>query len=138
MAPVKASGCPRWFRATHESQDGCVRTELADELEEFIRAGNIWHEAELNALVQLLETESEATDDPLPRMLSRPLSSLLWRMKLGDVDKRFADDVEGIVYPRLWKVMEGVRDEMPDGEMRTRIEVLSRRLARRFADEAPG
>ena len=112
--------------------------ELADELEEFIRAGSIWHVDQLSALIARLEAESDATNDPLPRMLSRPLSSLLWRMKLGEPDKRFADDVEGIVYPRLWKVMEAVRDEMPDGELRTRIEVLNRRLARRFADEAPG
>jgi hypothetical protein len=115
-----------------------VRIELADELEEFIRAGDIWHVEALEVFIARLEAESDATDDPLPRMLSRPMSSLLWRMKLGEPDKRFADDVEGIVYPRLWKVMEAVRDEMPDGELRTRIEVLNRRLARRFADEAPG
>lgn len=115
-----------------------MRLELADELEEFIRAGNIWHVDELGALISRLEAESDETADPLPRMLSRPLSSLLWRMKLGEPDKRFADDVEGIVYPRLWKVLEAIRDEMPDGEMRTRIEVLNRRLARRFAEESPG
>jgi hypothetical protein len=115
-----------------------VRQELADELEEFIRAGNIWHEEALGSLIARLDEESTATDDPLPRMLSRPLSSLLWRMKLGEPEKRFADDVEGIVYPRLWKVLEAIRDGMPDGEMRTRIEVLNRRLARRFADESPG
>ena len=112
--------------------------ELADELEEFIRAGNIWHVDALEELIRHLEAESEATNDPLPRMLSRPMSSLLWRMKMGEPEGRFADDVEGIVYPRLWKVMEAIRDEMPDGELRTRIEVLNRRLARRFADEAPG
>jgi hypothetical protein len=115
-----------------------VRQELADDLEEFIRAGNIWHEDALGALITRLEEESDATDDPLPRMLSRPMSSLLWRMRLGEPEKRFADDVEGIVYPRLWKVLEAIRDGMPDGEMRTRIEVLNRRLARRFADESPG
>jgi len=115
-----------------------VRDELADELEEFIRAGDIWHEEAVNALIKRLEDESDLTHDPLPRMLSRPMSSLLWRMQLGDVDTRFADDVEGIVYPRLWKVMEAVRDGMPDGEIKTRIEVLNRRLARRFADEAHG
>ena len=59
------------------------------------------------------------------------------RLRIGTVDQRMANDVEGIVYPRLWKVMEAVRDGMPDGELRTRIEVLSRRLARRFAEELP-
>ena len=115
-----------------------MRTELVDYLEEFIRAGRIWHEEDLDALIARLERESDETDDPLPRMLSRPLSSLLWRMKIGPLPRRFADDVEGIIYPRLWKVMEAVWDGLPDGELRTRIEVLNRRLARRFAEEQPG
>jgi hypothetical protein len=46
-----------------------------------------------------------------------------------------ASDVEGVVYPRLWKIMEAVGDGMPDGELRTRIEVFNRRLARCFANE---
>ena len=124
-----------WSLRALRVQDERVRLELADELEEFIRAGNIWHVDELSGLIAHLEAESDTTQDPLPRMLSRPLSSLLWRMKMGEPEKRFADDVEGIVYPRLWKVLEAIRDGMPDGELRTRIEVLNRRLARRFADE---
>ena len=47
----------------------------------------------------------------------------------------FAADVEAIIYPRLWKVMEAARDGLPDAEMRTRIEVMNRRLARVFAEE---
>ena len=115
-----------------------VRAELVEDLEEFIRAGRLWHEDDLGGLIARLERESDETDDPLPRMLSRPLSSLLWRMKIGPLAPRFADDVEGIIYPRLWKVMEAVWDGLPDGELRTRIEVLNRRLARRFAEEQPG
>ena len=115
-----------------------MRQELVDDLEEFVRAGSLWDEHDLGKLIRRLEDESEVTGDPLPQMLSRPLSSLLWRMKMGGVDQRFANDVEGIVYPRLWKVMEAVWDGLPDGELRTRIEVLNRRLARRFAEEQPG
>jgi hypothetical protein len=115
-----------------------VRGQLVEDLEEFIRAGRLWNEDDLGGLIARLEHESEATGDPLPQMLSRPLSSLLWRLKLGAIDTRFANDVEGIVYPRLWKVMEAVWDGLPDGELRTRIEVLNRRLARRFAEEQPG
>ena len=115
-----------------------VRAQLVDDLEEFIRSGRLWDAEELGALVGRLERESDETDDPLPRMLSRPLSSLLWRLKIGPLPPRFADDVEGIIYPRLWKVMEAVWDGLPDGELRTRIEVLNRRLARRFAEEQPG
>ena len=114
-----------------------MRRELADELEEFVRAGDLWHPPQLEAMIAYLEQESAATDDPLPAMLSRNLASLLVRLQLGEVDSRFANDVEGIVYPRIWKVMEAIRDDMPDGELRIRIEVMNRRLARRFADEAP-
>lgn len=119
-------------------QNENVRQELAGDLEEFVRAGQLWSPPELGALIAHLEAESEATGDPLPRLLSRPLASLLTRLEMGEVDSRFANDVEGIVYPRLWKVMEAIWDGAPDGEMRTRIEVLSRRLARRFAEERPG
>jgi hypothetical protein len=115
-----------------------VRVEVVEDLEEFIRAGRLWDPEDLGALIERLEQESDSYDDPVPRLLSRPLSSLLWRMKIGELDSRFANDVEGIVYPRLWKVMEAVWDGMPDGELRTRIEVLNRRLARRFAEEQPG
>jgi len=115
-----------------------VRVQIVEELEEFIRAGQMWDKGELGTLIRHLEEESDATDDPVPRLLSRPLTSLLWRMKIGELDPRFANDVEGIVYPRLWKVMEAVWDGLPDGELRTRIEVLNRRLARRFAEEQPG
>ena len=123
------------LRRTH---DDLVRVEIVEELEEFIRAGRLWDGDELGALISRLEEESDAYDDPVPRLLSRPLSSLLWRMRIGELDSRFADDVEGIIYPRLWKVMEAVWDGMPDSELRTRIEVLNRRLARRFAEEQPG
>jgi hypothetical protein len=98
----------------------------------------LWDDAELRALVANLDHESETQHDPIPSLLSRPLRSLLVRMQIGEVPPRMADDVEGIVYPRLWKVMEAVRDGLPDGELRTRIEVLNRRLARRFAEEQPG
>ena len=114
-----------------------MQLELADELEEFVRRGSLWDPGELGAMIARLEEASEAGRDPIPALLSRPLASLLVRMRMGELAPRFANDVEGIVYPRLWKVMEGVRDGMPDGELRTRIEVLNRRLARRFAEEQP-
>jgi hypothetical protein len=115
--------------------DGAVRTELVDELEEFIRRGQLWEPAELEALVERLEREAVDTNDPIPSLLARPFNSLLVRQQIGDLPPRMAHDIEGIVYPRLWKVMEAVRDGMPDGELRTRVEVMNRRLARRFAQE---
>ncbi|GAC1313237.1 MAG: hypothetical protein NVSMB12_04640 [Acidimicrobiales bacterium] len=114
-----------------------MRPSIADELEEFVRRGELWDPGELAALISRLETESAETADPIPAMLARPFASLLWRQQMGELPPRMAHDVEGIIYPRLWKVMEGLRNGLPDGELRTRVEVLNRRLARRFVQEKP-
>jgi hypothetical protein len=114
---------------------GDVREEIVDELEEFVRRGKLWHEADLHELIARLERESDSTGDPIPRQLSGPLRSLLLRLRIGEVPPRVASEVEGIVYPRLWKVMEAARDGLPDAELRTRIEVFNRRLSRTFAQE---
>jgi hypothetical protein len=115
-----------------------MRLEMVDELEEFVSRGALWDDAELSQLIARLEAEADQDDDPIPRLLSQPLRSVLVRMQMKNVSPRMVNDVEGIVYPRVWKVMEAVRDGLPDGELRTRIEVLNRRLARRFAEERPG
>jgi hypothetical protein len=115
-----------------------MRAALVDELEEFVRRGGLWDRSELDGLVTRLERESEETGDPIPRLLAHPLRALLVRLGMGDVPRRMANDVEGILYPRIWKVMEAARDGLPDGELRTRIEVLNRRLSRRLVEERPG
>jgi hypothetical protein len=115
-----------------------MRLEMVNELEDFVSRGALWDNAELSQLVARLEREADDNDDPIPRLLSQTLRSVLVRMQMEHVSPRMVNDVEGIVYPRVWKVMEAVRDGLPDGELRTRIEVLNRRLARRFAEEAPG
>lgn len=114
-----------------------MRTDLVDELEDFIRRGGLWDPADLDSLVTRLEAEADDTDDSIPRLLAHPLRALLVRLSMGDVPHRMANDVEGIVYPRIWKVMEAARDGLPDGELRTRIEVLNRRLSRRLVEERP-
>jgi hypothetical protein len=114
-----------------------MRIELADELEQFVEAGDLWHPDQLQSMVDRLSAETASTGDPLPAQLGKHLGALLVRLRMGDVGDRFAKDVEGIVYPRIWKVMEAIRDGMPDGEVRIRIEVMNRRLARVFADETP-
>jgi hypothetical protein len=118
---------------THSLSD--VRAEVVDELEEFVRRGRLWQADELHALIAHLEKRSEADDDPIPKLLCAPLNSLLVRLRMGEVPPATAADVEAIIYPRLWKVMEAARDGLPDAEMRTRIEVMNRRLARVFAEE---
>jgi hypothetical protein len=118
-------------------QNGRVRLALVDELEEFVRRGALWDGPELAALIATLESEAVTGADAVAGLLSQPLRSVALRTRLGAIPPRMANDVEGIVYPRLWKIMEAVRDEMPDGELRTRIQVFNRRLARCFADERP-
>ncbi len=128
---------PACFPPPGYPYDGAMRLELADELEEFVRRGELWDADVLETLVAALEREAETTSDPIPAMLAQPFSSLLLRQRMGDLPPRMAHDIEGIIYPRLWKVMEGVRAGVPDGELRTRVEVLNRRLARRFVQERP-
>lgn len=113
-----------------------VRTALVDGLEEFIEAGALWDPPALEALVTRLEQESAEDEDPIPAMLGHALRAILLRQQMGALDPRMAKDLEGIVYPRIWKVMEAARDGLPDAELRTRIEVLNRRLSRRLVEES--
>ncbi len=113
-----------------------MRAEAADELERFVLDGGVWDPARVTAMITWLDAETLATGDPIPAQLARPLGSVGYRLRLGPVAKRTADDVEAVIYPRLWKVLEAIRDELPDSEIRVRIEVLNRRLARTFAEEA--
>jgi hypothetical protein len=112
-----------------------MRLALVDELEEFVRRGALWDTTELDALIALLEADAVAESDAIAGLLSQTLRSIGLRAQLGEIPKRVAGDVEGIVYPRLWKIMEAVRDDMPDGELRIRVQVFNRRLARCFAAE---
>ena len=108
---------------------------MVDEIEEFVRRGRLWQADELRDLIDRLEREAEATDDHIPHLLCTPLKSLLVRLQMGTVPPNIAADCEAILYPRLWKVMEAARDGLPDAELRTRIEVMNRRLSRIFAEE---
>lgn len=114
-----------------------MRPEIVDELEEFVRRGKLWSADELTALIDVLEHEATACGDAIAGLLCTPLKALLVRLRMGAVPPATAADVEAVVYPRLWKVMEAARDDLPDAELRTRIEVLNRRLSRIFADEQP-
>lgn len=115
-----------------------MRPRLVEQLEEFIREGSLWTAPALEALIADLEDESVDTGDAIPQMLAHPLRAISLRMQMGPLPQRLANDLEGIVYPRIWKVMEAAKDGLPDGELRTRIEVLNRRLSRRLVEENPG
>jgi hypothetical protein len=86
-------------------------------------------------MVDQLVGESDSTGDPLPGRLGRFLDAITIRTRISDVPASLRVQIEAIVYPRLWKVIEGIRDDMPDAELRTRIEVMNRRLARLFVEE---
>lgn len=112
-----------------------MRAELADELEEFVRLGHLWSTPDCTAMVARLTAESDATGDPLPGRLGRFLDAVTLRTRLGEVPGPLRVQIDAIVYPRVWKVIEAIRDGMSDGELRTRIEVMNRRLARLFVEE---
>lgn len=113
-----------------------MRLRMVDELEEFLAQGDLWDDGELGALLARLEAESDATGDSVPRQLAGAMRSLVLRKQSGEVSRRLTYEVEGVLIPRLWKVMEAARQGLPDAELRTRVDGLNRGLARLFVAEA--
>lgn len=101
-------------------------------MEAWIERGALWDAEQLDALSQRL---GEA--DSLGRDLAHAFAALRLRLRMGPLPSRLQRDVEAVLYPRLWKVLEAARDDLPTGEQRTRIQVLNRRLARLFVAENP-
>jgi hypothetical protein len=112
-----------------------MRAAVADRLEAFVEAGTLWDGAAVTQMVTWLTDESTATDDPLPARLGRFLDAVRLRQQVADVPAPTRAEIEAIVYPRVWKVIEAIRGELPDAELRTRLEVMNRRLARLFVEE---
>jgi hypothetical protein len=112
-----------------------VRKALADEIEEFVRLGHLWSDGDCRAMVAKLTEESDETGDPLPARLGRFLDAVNLRTRISDVPPALQVQIDAIVYPRVWKLIEAIRDDLPDTELRTRIEVMNRRLARLFVEE---
>lgn len=112
-----------------------MRVEVADELEAFVEAGALWDTDAVGRIVAWLGEESAATGDPLPARLGRFLDAVRLRQRVADVPAPKRAEIEAIVYPRVWKVIEAIRSSLPDAELRTRLEVMNRRLARLFVEE---
>ncbi len=112
-----------------------MREELADELEEFVRAGHLWSDEHCAGMVERLNAESATTGDELPERLGRFLDAVNIRTRISEVPPALRVQIDAIVYPRVWKLIEGIRDGLPDTELRTRLEVMNRRLARLFVEE---
>jgi hypothetical protein len=98
--------------------------DLADELERLIEQDAVWESGELGRCAErlALSPAEPATS------LARCLSVLQGRLEEAQVDDRMRRNVEGVLYPRLWKVVEAVRDGLPPGEQLNRIRALDRRL----------
>jgi hypothetical protein len=112
-----------------------VRAEVADDLEDFVEAGSLWDPPALAAFVSHLAAVADEDDDVLVGRLGRFLEAVRLRQQVGEVTPAMRAEIEAVVYPRVWKMIEAIRTDMPEGELRTRLEVMNRRLARLFVEE---
>lgn len=101
-----------------------MRQAIVDELEQFIGGEGLWETEQLQTMVEHLRGEP----DDLCHRLAANLAAVHQRIQDGPVPSRLVADIEGVVYPRLWKLMEAVWDELPAGELANRAAVLDRRL----------
>ena len=101
-------------------------------LEKLFEAGFAWDEAALDDLCRRLEALGRS---PVAE-LAHGFGGVGLRLRAGDVSEPLRREVEAVIYPRLWKVLEAVRAGLPEGEQRARVHVLNRRLARLLAAEA--
>lgn len=99
--------------------------DTAADLKAFIAGEGLWDQDALAALVDRLGDES----DDVSLRLVVILGSLLERSRSAPVPTRLAADIDGVVYPRLWKILEAVWDELPVSEVRIRVDSLGARLS---------
>lgn len=102
-------------------------------LEQLFETGFVWDEAELEGLADRLVALGGS---PVAE-LARCFTGVRLRLEMGEMPEARRREVEAVIYPRLWKVLEAVRGGLPEGEQRVRVQVLNRRLARLLAAEAP-
>ncbi len=95
-------------------------------LEDFFEDGFSWEEAVLDDLTRRLA----ALEGSPVAGLAEGLAGVRHRLESGGVPEPLRREVEAVIYPKLWKVLEAVRAGLPEGEQRARVQVLNRRLAR--------
>jgi hypothetical protein len=105
---------------------------MADELERWIEGGGLWDAERIDAVQSRLAELGGPTVD-----LVHVFDALRLRMEMGPVPPSMQRDVEAVVYPRLWKLVEAARHRLSPAEQQTRIQVLNRRLAQLFVLEDP-
>lgn len=101
-------------------------------LEDLFETGFVWDEAGLAELAGRLEA---LAGSPVAE-LAEGFSAVRLRLERGEISEARRREVEAVIYPRLWKILEAVRAALPEGEQRSRVQVLNRRLARLLAGEA--
>jgi len=111
-----------------------VAREVVAFLEQLFDDGFVWDESELADLAGRL---TALGGSPVAE-LAHGFGGLRLRLEQGEVPEPLRREVEAVIYPRLWKVLEAVRTGLPEGEQRARVHVLNRRLARLLAAEADG
>ena len=100
-------------------------------LEHLFETGFTWDEAELADLSVCLE----ALGGSPVAGLAHGFTGVRLRLQMGDMAEPLRREIEAVIYPRLWKVLEAVRGGLPEGEQRNRVQVLNRRLAQLLAGE---
>ena len=109
-----------------------MQPDIVAFLEQFLEGGFVWDEAGLADVSGRL-----AALGPSPvAELAHGFAGLRLRLEMSEIPEPQRREVEAVIYPRLWKVLEAVRAGLPEGEQRARVHVLNRRLARLLADEA--
>jgi len=109
-----------------------VQPDVIGLLEDFFEDGFSWDEAVLEDLARRL---ASLGGSPVAG-LAEGFAGVRGRLGTGDVPEPLRREVEAVVYPKLWKVLEAVRAGLPEGEQRARVQVFNRRLARLLATEA--
>ena len=106
-----------------------MEPDVTEFLEQFFETGFDWDAHALAALARRLEALA-----PSPVAgLGPTFAGLRDRVLAVEIPEPLRREVEAVIYPRLWKVLEAVRDGLPDGEQRARIESINHRLARILA-----
>jgi hypothetical protein len=109
-----------------------VEPDVVAFLEQLFETGFAWDEAELADLSDRLAAFGGS---PVAE-LAHAFAGVRLRLGMGGAPEPLRREVEAVIYPRLWKVLEAVRAGLPEGEQRARVHVLNRRLARLLAGEA--
>lgn len=110
-----------------------MRVEVVDELEAFIGDEGLWRNDQLELMVDRLRGEP----DEVSRQLGAGLAAVLARSRAGGVSTSLVADIEGVLYPRLWKLLEAARSSLPEAELHTRLRALDRRLSPLLVSPTP-